>query len=70
MKGKEGAILLPVLLHPKSRGNITLKNKDPFTPPDINPNYLEHMDDVLELVEGEYLTNIFIGLCSELTLKC
>lgn len=33
-------------------GEITLKNKDPFSPPIIDPHYLEHPDDVTALIDG------------------
>jgi choline dehydrogenase-like flavoprotein len=40
------------LMRPKSRGDITLANKNPLTPPLINPNYLDHPDDLTTLVAG------------------
>ena len=40
------------LVRPKILGGITLKNSDPFSPPIIDPNYLEHPDDVHCLKEG------------------
>ncbi|XP_060593367.1 glucose dehydrogenase [FAD, quinone]-like [Ruditapes philippinarum] len=43
---KEGLALIPILLHPKSRGEITLKSSDPFDYPDIDPNYLDHPKDI------------------------
>ncbi|XP_060593361.1 glucose dehydrogenase [FAD, quinone]-like [Ruditapes philippinarum] len=42
----EGLVLFPMLLHPKSRGEITLKSSDPFDYPEINPNYLDHPQDI------------------------
>lgn len=44
--------LSPVVLHPKSRGYITLKSKDPLAPPLIYANYLTEPEDVATLVEG------------------
>ncbi|XP_045201417.2 glucose dehydrogenase [FAD, quinone]-like [Mercenaria mercenaria] len=43
---KEGFTLIPILLHPRSRGTITLKSSDPFDYPDIDPNYLDHREDM------------------------
>jgi len=40
------------LMRPKSRGNITLNSKDPLCPPLIDPNYLDHPDDLTMLVTG------------------
>ena len=40
------------LVRPKSLGGITLRNSDPFSPPIIDPHYLEHPDDVQTLKEG------------------
>jgi len=40
------------LMRPKSRGSITLNNKDPLCPPLIDPNYLDHPDDLALLVDG------------------
>lgn len=42
---KEGITLLAVILHPKSRGSVTLKSSDPFDHPNINPNYLAERTD-------------------------
>lgn len=40
------------LLHPKSKGSITLSSSDPFEHPIINPNYLDHPDDIKTLTAG------------------
>lgn len=42
----------PVVLHPKSRGYITLKSKDPLDSPLIYANYLTEPEDVATLVDG------------------
>ncbi|XP_019924634.3 glucose dehydrogenase [FAD, quinone] isoform X3 [Magallana gigas] len=44
--------ILSILLHPKSRGTISLKSADPFDPPIIDPNYLDHPDDIKTLING------------------
>ena len=45
-------VILPTLIHPKSRGEIRLKSTDPFDHPEIDPHYLEQKDDVNVLIEG------------------
>ena len=52
LKFKEGFTLLPILHHPKSRGFIKLKSRDPFTPPAIVPNYFSEQSDVDTLIKG------------------
>ncbi|XP_061176433.1 glucose dehydrogenase [FAD, quinone]-like [Saccostrea echinata] len=43
---------LPILLHPKSKGTIRLQSDDPFDPPLIDPNYLDHPDDIKMFLRG------------------
>ncbi|XP_060583859.1 glucose dehydrogenase [FAD, quinone]-like [Ruditapes philippinarum] len=49
---KEGFLILPIILHQKSRGKITLKSTDPFDYPDIDPNYLAEKEDMDVFVEA------------------
>ncbi|KAL3274352.1 hypothetical protein HHI36_015750 [Cryptolaemus montrouzieri] len=42
--------ILPILLHPKSRGTVRLANKNPNSKPLINPNYLSHPYDMKVLL--------------------
>lgn len=42
----------PVVLHPKSRGSITLRTNDPLEPPVIKANYLTEPEDMATLIEG------------------
>lgn len=44
--------VVPILLHPKSKGSIRLQGDDPFDPPLIDPNYLDHPDDVKTMLKG------------------
>lgn len=44
--------MLPILLHPKSRGYVRLKDNNFDTDPVINPQYLSHHDDVVTLIKG------------------
>ncbi|XP_072044914.1 alcohol dehydrogenase [acceptor]-like [Amphiura filiformis] len=48
----KGFIMVPVILHPKSVGEITLASKDPKEPPIIDPHYLEDPHDVKVIAEG------------------
>ena len=49
---RDGAMIMPILLHPMSRGYIKLISKDPAEPPVIQPNYLAHPKDMETLVKG------------------
>lgn len=42
----------PVVLHPKSRGEITLRSADPLASPRIKANYLTEPEDMATLIEG------------------
>ncbi|XP_060521919.1 glucose dehydrogenase [FAD, quinone]-like [Cylas formicarius] len=44
--------ILPVLLHPKSRGRVRLADKNPASRPLIDPRYLSSDEDVRTLVLG------------------
>jgi choline dehydrogenase-like flavoprotein len=41
-----------VIMHPESRGSITLRSSDPFAAPVIQPNYFSQRSDLTLLVEG------------------
>lgn len=58
--GKPTMTVLPVVLHPKSRGTVRLKNKNPKTPPLIDPNYLAEDYDVNILLDGIQLIKEFL----------
>ncbi|CAF4884459.1 unnamed protein product [Pieris macdunnoughi] len=44
--------IMPLLLHPKTRGYVRLKSSNPFEHPIVNPRYHENQYDVDRLVEG------------------
>ena len=44
--------IFPAVLHPKSRGQISLASNDPLEPPKIVVNYLKEEHDIKVLVEG------------------
>lgn len=45
-------LISPVVLHPKSKGQLTLKSNNPLDPPLMLANYLKEPEDVATLVEG------------------
>ena len=49
---KDGFFILPVLMHPKSRGSIKLKSKNAADPPIIEPNYFDHPLDIKRMVHA------------------
>lgn len=51
-QGVRQAYFVPVVLHPRSRGYITLKSSNPLEDPLIYANYLHDSRDVDTLVEG------------------
>src|SRR5262249_11232462 len=56
-----GFSLTPTVLRPKSRGRLTLRSRDPLTPPVIQPNYLADEDDLGLLIAGMKLAHRLIG---------
>ncbi|CAG9770881.1 unnamed protein product [Ceutorhynchus assimilis] len=50
--GNRQVQIIPAVLHPKSRGEIRLKNNDPLSHPLIYANYFSHPDDVRVMIEG------------------
>ncbi|GFR06785.1 hypothetical protein TNCT_116681 [Trichonephila clavata] len=39
-------------LHPKSRGDVTLRSSNPYDPPIIDPKYFSHPEDMENIVAG------------------
>ncbi|XP_017969116.1 glucose dehydrogenase [FAD, quinone] [Drosophila navojoa] len=52
MQHKETFGLVPVLLRPKSTGRISLRSRNPFHWPRMEPNFMQHPDDVRAMIEG------------------
>ncbi|KAL8448944.1 hypothetical protein Emag_003796 [Eimeria magna] len=60
-----GIVMMPVLLHPRSRGSVTIRKREesgspvsgplvnPLQPPQIDPRYLSSERDVEALVKGQ-----------------
>ncbi|CAG4933197.1 unnamed protein product [Colias eurytheme] len=44
--------IVPLLIRPKSRGYLKLKDANPHSPPRIYPNYFSVPEDVARLIEG------------------
>ena len=61
-KGHEhdpAGMLFPTLLRPKSRGTVKLRSINPFDPPLINSNFLNHPNDIKVLVAAMHVANRF-----------
>lgn len=44
--------IVPVVLHPKSRGYVRLANNNPLSRPRVTANFFSHPNDASVLVEG------------------
>ena len=51
-ENKNAFMIYPLLLRPKSRGNITLNSKNPFDDPVVVPRYLSFISDLATIVRG------------------
>ncbi|XP_018027292.2 glucose dehydrogenase [FAD, quinone]-like [Hyalella azteca] len=51
-EGRDGFDVQIMLQVPRSRGAVTLRSKSPFEPPNVDPNYFEHPDDVEDLLKS------------------
>ncbi|KAK3584937.1 hypothetical protein CHS0354_021818 [Potamilus streckersoni] len=58
---EDGFYVFVGLLHPKSKGTIRLRSRDPFDPPIIDPNYLAEEDDVKTLIRGFRVMEKYLG---------
>ena len=52
LAARDGFMLQPILLHPKSRGRVRLRSRDPKDKPDIRPNFYSHPQDVETMIGG------------------
>lgn len=48
----EGVTFLVQPLNIKSSGTLRIRSTNPFDPPDVDPRYLEHADDVTNVIQG------------------
>lgn len=53
--------ILPLVLHPKSRGQVSINSTDPNLPPLIDPKYLSHKDDRETIINGLKLVIKFVN---------
>ncbi|MEM1122975.1 MAG: GMC family oxidoreductase N-terminal domain-containing protein [Bacteroidota bacterium] len=51
----DGFTILPTLLHPKSRGKVTLRSSDPMATPVIQPNFFQEKEDLNQMLLGTKL---------------
>lgn len=51
-KGRDGFSIVPVLMRPKSRGRVMLRNSNPFAFPKLYANYYSRQEDVDTMVRG------------------
>lgn len=61
---KHTATILPIILHPKSKGLVYINNTDPRVPPCIDPKFLSNIHDVETLVKGVKLVIKFVETSS------
>ncbi|KAF6817829.1 choline dehydrogenase [Colletotrichum sojae] len=47
-----GRTIANILMHPLSRGTVSIASSDPFAPPEVDPRYLSHPYDGKVLVES------------------
>ncbi|OWF42345.1 glucose dehydrogenase [FAD, quinone]-like [Mizuhopecten yessoensis] len=59
--GREGIQIMAQLIHPLSRGRVTLKSDDPMDPPLIDPGFLTDIRDVRELIKAVRLINELVN---------
>lgn len=60
--GRPSFSIATVMLQPKSRGRVTLKDSNPLHWPLINPNYLAEEVDLLTMVEGVKMVYFLIHI--------
>jgi len=65
-KNMDAVSILPLVLRPKSRGEITLSSSNPWAPPNINPRYFDDPDDLKLLVTAVEKTLDMVNKSSHL----
>lgn len=50
--GRDGFMIFPMVLRPKSKGRVSLRNRNPLSPPNIEMGYFKDERDLNVLVEG------------------
>lgn len=60
MTGRDGFMIFPMLLRPKSKGRVYLRSANPLTPPMIELGYFQHKKDLDILVKGVRLSSQLI----------
>jgi len=71
-KGFDSFMIVPVLLRPKSRGRLTLRNSDPLDSPIVDLNYYGHEDDLNTMVQAIKIVrkkSLRINMCSIFILR-
>jgi len=58
---RDAITILPVLLHPESRGNLTLVSRDPLAHPRIQANFLEAESDRKTMITGVRIARDVLG---------
>lgn len=52
LRNSQSFMVFPMLMRPKSKGRIKLRNKNPMAHPLIYPNYFSEEDDIRVMVDG------------------
>ena len=58
---EDASTILPIILHPKSRGKVYLQSSYPLDPPLIDPKYLSNPEDVQTLIQAIKIIIHLIG---------
>jgi len=52
IEDQEAWSIWPIVQYPRSIGRLTLRSKDPFEPPKMDPNFFSHPEDLEIILEG------------------
>lgn len=71
---RDAAMAVPLLMRPKSRGKILLKDNNPYSYPLIYPNYFSHPQDIKVMVSASHIIihsirDIYAIFCAIFRLK-